>query len=275
MRHYCSVSDDRYLPQLLAMYESLIRHSSVDVTLHVLALNEACAGMLKALNLPGIEIDANLFRQKTDQTWQEFCWSCASQYSDFLLNSLPGVLPDITYLDADLFFFSDPEKVFDQIGERSIAITPHRLIPSKKHLEVNGKYNVGWVTFRNTGAGRECLSNWASMVRNKCSATDGCGDQLYMDSFPNTYGAEVCELGIGVNVAPWNLANWTLTEGPCVDGERVACFHAHEYIHGERMTNYYLRPEDVHYIYEPYIHAVNMAGFRLFQLKTECQWETA
>lgn len=247
----------------------------MEITLHVLALNEACARTLKALDLPGIEIDLNLFRQKQGQTFQEFAWSCASQYSDFLLNSLPGLLPDITYLDADLFFFSDPEKVFKEIGHRSIAITPHRLIPSKKHLEVNGKYNVGWVTFRNTGAGRECLSNWAAMVRNKCSATEGCGDQLYLDSFPNTYGAEVCELGIGINVAPWNVANWKLTKGPRVDGVPIVCFHAHEYVHGERLTNYELRQEDRDLIYREYIYQVGRAKERIAKLNTECQWETA
>lgn len=277
MRNYCTVFDSRYLPQGLAMYESLRKHSSCDITLHVLALDETCARTLRALNLPGIEVDVNIFRPKQGQTWREFCWSCASRYTDYLMNSMfsAAFLQDLTYLDADLFFFSDPEKVFYAIVDRSIAITPHRLIPSKKHLEVNGKYNVGWVTFKNTEPGRSCLAEWAAKVREKCSETEGCGDQKYLDEWPEKYGGEVRELGIGVNVAPWNVGRYYLSEGPTVDNWPVVCYHFHEYIHGQRLTNYELRPEDVQLIYEPYIEAVNRAIEQVSSAHRELEWETA
>jgi hypothetical protein len=270
------------------MYESLRKHSSCDITLHVLALDEDCARTLRTLNLPGIEVDVNIFRPKQGQTHREFCWSMASRYSDWLLNSPFNLMQDLTYLDADLFFFSDPEKVFDGLGKCSIGITPHRLIPSKRHLEVNGRYNVGWVTFLDTRSGRSCLAQWANRVREKCSETEGCGDQLYLNDWPTDYPGEVCELGIGVNVAPWNVANWELTSNEGIvylatprlgdyeyDCVPIVCYHFHEYIHGERLTNYELRDEDRRRIYAPYVEAVNQSIGRVASAKLELQWETA
>lgn len=278
MRHFCTLFDSKYLPQGLALYESLLKHSSEPFTLHILAMDEHCHATLAALRLPE-SIDVYSLSEMPDReltntrTWQEFCWSMASQFTEALMDwEKPELL---SYLDADLFFFSDPSKIFDEIGDRSIAITPHRLIPSKKHLEVNGRYNVGWVTFRNNLSGRSCLSKWARQVRARCSAESGCGDQLYLEEFIPDHGAEVCELGIGVNVAPWNLANFELTEGPCVDGVPITAFHAHEYIHGERLTNYELRQEDRDLIYREYIYQVGRAKERIAKLNTECQWETA
>lgn len=269
------------MPQGLALYESLVRHSSAPFMLHVLAMDRECEQTLKALALPSLEVTAldvfeyhsgiGALNLRQQRTWQEYCWTCASNFAADLTRF---TIEEITYLDADLMMFSDPEMVFMEMGNRSIGITPHRLIPSKKHLEVNGRYNVGWVTFRGN-AGRRCLTDWASDVRNKCSATDGCGDQKYLDEWPEKYGAEVCELGIGVNVAPWNLANWRLTAGPRVDGVNVICFHAHEYLHGQRLTNYELRNEDRALIYVPYINAVNRAIERIAEVSMEKQWETA
>lgn len=284
MRHYCTLFDSKYLPQGLALYESLLKHSSEPFIFHVLPLDENATARLILIKMSNPKRYANLIVKAweyfaalgADRTWQEYCWTCASQMSERILMDEE----EITYLDADLFFFSDPEPVFKEIGPRSIAITPHRLIPSKKHLEVNGKYNVGFVHFKNSDNGQECLSVWAEAVRHKCSATEGCGDQKYLDDFLENYGDDVCELGIGVNVAPWNVANWQLShsrffQAPCVDGVPIVCYHFHEYIHGKRLTNYELREEDRDLIYAPYIEAVKKAIEGIAMFSGESQWETA
>lgn len=196
------------------------------------------------------------------RTWKEFCWTAASCYAEFLLRSQK--MDALTYLDADMMFFSDPQVVFDEIGERSIAITPHRLIPSKKHLERNGLFNVGWVTFKNDEVGRNCLSRWAAQTRERCSADYGCGDQFYLNEWPDLYGKDLCIIqNIGVNAGPWSIGNWKVAEGPCLDGVPLVLYHAHEYIHDKRLTNYDLRPEDIEFIYKPYVAAVEAATERV------------
>lgn len=272
MRHYCSLTDINYLPKLLVMHESLLKHSSEPFTLYVLALDDETVSALIALKPEHVAFNTidhvrGLAESRGDKTWPEFCWSAGSNYAEFLMRA---VGPDaITYLDADLMFFSDPKVIFDEIDERSIAVIPHRFIRSKKHLEANGKFNVSWVTFKNDPIGRECLSTWAWQCREKCSASDGCGDQRYLDQFPIKYGDNLCVVeNIGAGLAPWNLANYNLStrkSTQCLyvdedgEGDRVVFYHYHELRRGTdgvfHLTNYLLRPEDVNLIYVPYMAA--------------------
>lgn len=270
MRHYCTLFDMKYAPQGLALYESLVQHSSEPFKLWILALDQESLRILEALHLSHAEIacgstfewEAGLSDIRKSRTHQEWCWTLASQWCEYLIYR--GLL-EVTYLDADTFFFSDPEPAFEEIGHRSIAITPHRLIPSKKHLEVNGLFNVGFVHFRNTDVGRRCLERWAAQCRAKCSAADGCGDQLYLNAWPGLYGKECCVFeNIGVNAGPWSLANWNVAPGPYLDSTPLICYHAHELdLELGRLTNYELRPEDVALIYEPYLEALRRAKARI------------
>src|SRR6185295_7490482 len=103
---------------------------------------------------------------------------------------------------------------FAEIGEKSIGIVPHRFPPHRKHLEKEvGKFNVSWVTFK-VPVGFKCLEQWAKNCREKCSAKEGCGDQVYLDSWGTDYPGEVCEIqNIGVGVAPWNISQYGVASG--------------------------------------------------------------
>ncbi|HTK88444.1 MAG TPA: hypothetical protein VL329_11945 [Nitrospiraceae bacterium] len=292
MRHYCTLSDINYLPKLLVMYESLKKHWSEDFILYVLALDEETLRALDDLDLQSATgIDIEYFKSEqmpyvSQRTWQEYCWTAASNLCQMLLNQGVQFIDALTYLDADLMFFSDPKVVFDEIGDRSIAVIPHRFIPSKRHLEVNGKFNVSWVTFKNDPIGRECASTWAAQCREKCSATDGCGDQKYLDAWPAKYGHHLCVIEhIGAGLAPWNLANYKpmslhwdgsdqLMIGiPFDNGVRglvpVVFYHYHEFLWTEksvRLTNYKLRNEDIQLIYGPYLEAYKRAQDKIASL---------
>jgi len=277
MRHYCTLFDSKYLPRGLVLYESLREHSSEPFTLWILAMDTACSAALHALvNVSNVNIcdyanDPAVVKCADGRTWQEVCWTQASQLTEQILTAYD--VPEITYLDADMMFFSDPEVIFKEIGRKSIAVIPHRFIPEKKYLEVNGRFNVSWVTFRNTPAGVECLKIWAAQCRKRCSATYGCGDQLYLDEWPDKYGNEVHIIdNIGAGLAPWNLANYHLhwDEYLRVDGQRVVFYHYHEFTELEdgnfRLTNYPLREEDIVLIYEPYLRAYQDVRTRIARL---------
>lgn len=272
MRHYCTLFDSKYLPQGLALYESLKNHSSERFALWVLAMDKECETVLREMQLPCTRIvDREWFERqaqfaiKPAQTWQEYCWACASVFTDHLMRICESdeyeTFEAFTYIDADCYFFSSPEVIFDEIADRSIAVIPHRLAENdqKERLSKNGQFNVSLVHFKNTPVGRECLSTWAAQVRERCSAEVGCGDQKYLDAWPAKYGDELAVIqNIGAGVAPWNLANYTLTEGPKVDGKDVVFYHYHELKRvesGFRWTNYQLRDQDVELIYLPYKNA--------------------
>ncbi len=297
MKHYASLADSKYLPQLLVLYESLKKHSSEEFDLQVLAMDQECFSILSDLYVPNLLVtplraftipnSMTLFGNMSNRTWQEYCWTCASQFTDWCL--LGEAIDSMTNLDADLMFFSDPKVIFDEIGDRSIAVIPHRLAENKDNarLSQNGKFNVSWVTFRNNIVGRECLSTWAAQCRKRCSAEIGCGDQGYLDEWPAKYAEELCVIqNIGAGLAPWNVSSYEVTDaisalteycacgtiephthGPYVDDEPIVFYHYHEFKDYQRLTNYKLRPTDVRIIYVPYIDAVNAANKRIQEIR--------
>lgn len=266
MRHYCALFDSKYLPQGLVLYESLKRHSSEEFTLYVLPMDEECAETLFSMVLPNVqlvlgfhEMYTGMKEARANRSYREYCWSCASCLCEALIEM--GI-DECTYLDADTCFLNNPAPVFEEIGDRSIAITPHQFPdnPEKPRLLKSGIYNVGLIHFKNTDAGRRCLKQWANDVRHRCSAEIGCGDQGYLDFFERDYGSEVCILGHGINAGPWNLMAYEvrLRDRQIYLGESpLIHFHFHEYVHRERLTNYPLRQIDKDLIYAPYVAACN------------------
>lgn len=261
------------MPKGLALYESLIRWSTRDLRLYVLPMDGPTASTLQSLRLPKMEVVnlgtfemlTSVDRIKWSRTPTEYCWTCASNLAYYVMNWREA--PCVTYLDSDLFFFSDPEKIFNLIGPKSIAIVPHRLIPEKRHLIVNGIFNVGWVTFRNDDIGRECLAKWALDCREWCYNRHEDGkfaDQKYLDAWPAKYGDALCILDQPkVGAAPWNIGQHVISDGPTIDGERIIFYHYHELQERKdgtfKLTDYALRHEDILNIYEPYFKAYRRA----------------
>lgn len=302
MRNYATLCDARYLAQALALYESLKKHSSEPFTLFILPMDNECANILAAMVLPNVQMvlgfhesHPGMKEARANRTHQEYCWTCASNLCEALM--LTG-LQEITYLDADLMFFADPKIIFDEIGGNSIGIIPHRFHErDRQRLEPNGIFNVSWVTFRNSVIGCKCLTLWARQCRNWCYYLnrDGkFGDQKFLDEWPLLYGDEVCAIrNIGAGTAPWNIANYTIRDGPhflntnpnltkdepivlkwepavFVDETPLVFYHFHEFRDNNdgtyRLTNWPLRSEDKTLIYAPYVRAVESAKFRLHKL---------
>jgi len=277
MRHYTTLFDSKYLPQGLALYESLKKHSSEPFTLHVLAMDEDClhelyrvAGEDEELSIIPIEsLERSILKGiRETRTHQEFCWTCASQLSEYLLKS---GLPEVTYCDSDIWFMDDPEIVFAEIGERSVGVIPHRFADNadRPRLEKSGRFNVSLVYFKNDATGQACLSKWARQCREQCSAKS-CGDQLHLNDWPEEYGDQCAIINnIGVGVAPWNLSSYKVTadaDGVYVDGTRICMFHFHELRQRPDgkffLSHYRLRQEDKDLIYSQYVSACesSMAG---------------
>jgi len=169
-------------------------------------LTESKLPGLWVYHLDGFEREMSLAAARRQRTWQEYCWTCASNLLRYLVNSSFDYM---TYLDADIMFFSDPESVFLEMDGRSIAITPHRFSTKRQYLLRNGMFNVAWVSVKNDEIGRSCAERWADQCREWCyyRNEDGkFGDQKYLDEWPRLYGNQLHIIeNIGVNLAPWNM----------------------------------------------------------------------
>ncbi len=223
------------------MHASLLRHCD-DFHLYVLALSRECEDALAALepehvtviSLSSVEaFHPELSPAKANRSPIEYVFTLSPAWPLYLFDAF-GHIDQLTYLDGDLWFFSDPSPVFSEIGDSSIAIVPHRFPEDKKSRERFGIYNVGWLTYRRDQSGLECLRWWKQKCIEWCydRVEDGrFADQAYLDDWPDRFAGVAVIRNPGVNLAPWNIASHRLeldgtAAGQClVDGRPLIFFH--------------------------------------------------
>jgi hypothetical protein len=280
--HYCTYFDERYLTRGLALYASMRRYCQ-PFRLYVLCMTVECYRELTALALPDVEALTlenlehdmpDLVATKAKRSAIEYYFTCTSNLISWLFNKHPEI-DVLTYLDADLFFFQNPDFLFASFEKSSVLIVPHRFSPQNRDLLKWGIYNVGWVTFRRDENGLACLDWWRRACLDWChDFVDGdrFADQRYLDVFPQRFSGVQIDGHPGVNLAPWNLGNYQLTEGPdgkpLVDGEPVVFFHFHRF---RQITRFLWRTSHRDYgapldarvrrlLYAPYLEEISAAA---------------
>jgi hypothetical protein len=218
---FCTLFNWRYLPQGIALYWSLERATKGNFTLHVLCIDDHTLAALRSLRLPKVrlipmsEIEDDMLRALREmRSIGEFCWTCTTP---LLIRVLAQQPPDavVAYVDADLWFDADPRAVLDEMGKGSIFIHKHDFAPEHKRMATSaGRFNVGLVAFRNDVEGRSCLERWKIQCMDECvmdPAANKCGDQNYLDEWPERYSSLVISQNPGVGLAPWNVSKHRVT----------------------------------------------------------------
>ena len=241
MYEFCTLFDVNYLPRGLVLYRSLARVCP-SFRLRVFCMDVESERILRRLALPQLKViplaeleahDSELLRVKPTRTQLEYCWTATPAVSRYCLETEPEI-PEITYLDADLMFFSDPAPVFDELGDDSVLIVPHRYAPQwQSYEETSGVYNVQFMTFRRDARGLEALHWWHDRCIEWCyyRLEDGkLGDQKYLDDWPGRFdGVHVLEHP-GGGLAPWNAEQYRIEERAdhvVVDGRPLVFYHYH------------------------------------------------
>lgn len=241
MHYFCTYFDSNYLVRGLTLYRSLIE-SGCKCKLFVLAMDARTLEVLGSLGLEHLEavplgtLEAwapELSEVKDRRSLIEYYFTLSPYLPLYLLQSRLEI-PLITYLDADLYFYSSPEPLFTELGDRSILAIEHRYSPSLKGKEVYGRFNVQYLSFRRSPGGMDCLDRWRAQCHEWCydRPEDGkYGDQKYLDEWPERYRSDlVIARHPGAGVAPWNWAGVPMPwqDGkPCPDGEALIFYHFH------------------------------------------------
>ena len=282
---YCTYFDIAYAPRGRVLIESLRRqgdHSPV----HVLALDAETFDEVSswsdldvhALTLSELE---ETFPQLTsahaDRSRMEYVFTLTPWLTLWAMDQVAeGSF--VTYLDADMAFFSSTSPIYQSLADASVGIVEHRFTWEQGWRRKYGTYNVAWVSFRKDDAGRSCLRWWADQCLAWCRDEVDNGrfaDQGYLDRFPELFsGVSVIDLP-GADVAPWNLRRHAITQstegGVLVDGEPLIFFH----FHGLRLEGNRFHFKHVPYlarttpalrdlVYRPYCEALVRAGKRSF-----------
>lgn len=240
--HFCTYFDRNYLTRGLALYQSLREHCRRPFVLWTLCFDDESLASLGRLDLEGMRLisradfeagDAELAAARANRTAVEYYWTCTPSLPLYILRQDESIKL-ITYLDADLFFFSDPQPIFDEFGQGSILIHGHRYAADHTDFAAtSGIYNVGLLSFRCDTAGLECLHWWRERCNEWCYAhyEDGkLGDQKYLDDWPDRFADVVILENPGAGLAPWNMARYQITKNDGkirVDGGPLIFFHFH------------------------------------------------
>lgn len=237
---FCTLFNRAYLPQGVALYRSLERTAGTDFVLYILCMDDFSADALGRLGLGRARIirlgefeDDALRAARASRTVGEYCWTCTTPLLSYVLDRHPAG-EVVTYVDADIRFFSSPRAILDELGDKSIFIHEHDFGPEYTHFRaVSGRFNVGVVAIRNDPEGRVCVERWKAQCLADCSldpAAGRCGDQNYLDEWPDRYRRLVISAHPGVGLGPWNIGKHRLAadrDGLLVDDLPVVFYHYH------------------------------------------------
>jgi hypothetical protein len=274
MNYYVTLFDSNYLTRGLVMYRSLLRHAG-EFHLWIICFDDLAHQLLQQLNLEKVTLvsllefeDSELLKIKPQRTQREYCWTCTPSTLLYVLNTEPHV-DTITYLDADLMFFSSPEPIFTEAKNASILLTEHRYLPEYDQSATSGIYNVQFMMFRRNIEGLNALKWWRDRCIEWCYArceNGKFGDQKYLDDWKERFpGVHIVE-HLGSGLAPWNAAQYNLTkkgENIFVEEYPLIFYHFHALkIHPFKigyLSNYPLKPELCEWVYYPYYQQLNQS----------------
>lgn len=240
MRYYCTLFDRNYLSRGLALHGSLVRHGG-DFRLFILCLDSPTFNALSALALPHVELipvktledwDRELQAVRSNRSAPEYYFTCKPVLLRYVFANF-GEVDRVTYLDSDLYFFSDPGAAEKECVASAIALTSHRFPPRLAHFKRFGEFNAGWVGVSAVAEGRRFLEWWRARCIEWCRMAveeTRFGDQKYLDQVPGLFRNVVSISHPGVNAAPWNIDGLRVdasATGIDIAGCPLIAFHFH------------------------------------------------
>lgn len=279
MLYFATLFDKNYLTRGLALYNSMQEHIE-SFTLYILALDQDVVEYIKNKNTPYLKVlklsniekkYPELVKAKNNRSIVEYYFTLSPVLPLYMLETFPEI-DFITTLDADIFFFNNPKIIFDDFKDYSILITKHDFTDELKDLEIYGKYNVSFQSFRRDREGFECLKKWKKQCIDWCyDSLEGekFADQKYLDTWTTDY-KNVFELtGKGAGIAPWNISKYKILKKDkeiYCDNNKLIFYHFHglRYV-TKNIIKHELSPYKTritkgirNYIYKKYIKKISL-----------------
>lgn len=264
--HFVTIFDFTFSPQGLALHASLRTHHP-NAILWVICMDEPVLELISSLaddslrpiDVASIETE-ELKRLRIERSHGEYCWTLTPTAPAAVFD-LDLTVSRVTYVDADLYFLSNPSPVLDELetSGKSVLITEHGFDPAYDRSATNGRYCVQFITFVRDSSDVVRLS-WEKQCRNWCfdRSEDGkFGDQKYLDDWPTTFSSYVhVYQKLGAFQAPWNAKRFPASEAVAWHFQGLRLIGNGRVL----MQRGYDIPEAVERnIYEPYLR--ELSGF--------------
>lgn len=274
MYNYCTLFDSNYLTRGLAMYDSLKANAKY-FHLYIFAFDDDCYEILKKLNLTNVTLialsefeDIELLKVKKERTLGEYCWTCTPSVIKYSIEQYG--LDSCTYIDSDIYFFSDPSVLIEEMGNNSILLTKHNYTPKYDQSTTSGIYCVQFMTFKNDDIGMNALNWWRNACIKWCYAKyeDGkFGDQKYLDDWTVRFDNVHILQNLGGGIAPWNVQQYNISD----EDFEIIFYHFHglKFLKYDKLDlgNYSLTNDVIKLVYVPYITHVEDINIKIKLLK--------
>ena len=191
MNNYCTYFDKNYLSKFLVLRKSIKKFKKKNI-FYVLCLDEIVEKFFLKNNFKDI-IPISLFKlenkykalsnAKKNRSLIEYYFTL----SPFLPRYINEILKvkKVSYLDSDLYFFRNPDKLIRQDDDSSVILI------KQESKRIYGTFNVGWIIFNfNYNETENIVNEWCRQCINLCSdfpdpSIDAYAEQKYLDSWPN------------------------------------------------------------------------------------------
>ncbi|MBS5949005.1 MAG: hypothetical protein KIC47_01600 [Clostridium sp.] len=292
--HLSMILSESNLFKLIPMYVSLENCCS-DFKLCILCMNDSVYNILNKIGFKNIilvqlkDIEENnhdLLIAKSNRIFHEYCWTLKPIFLYYVINKYDDA-KYYAHVDADLFFYSNLDYIFNENSEASIFLIDHRNSDEFKHYyELSGLYNTGFVGFKNNDEARVAVKLWGDRCLKKCTVeydtvNKTFGDQRYVEDWPNIFQNVHIVNSIGANAALWNIKNYKAYKKNNIvylDESPLLFYHfSGIIILGEREFDlcpyYHIEDENlINYIYDPYIRWLSES---IKNVKKEFPWFNA
>lgn len=275
MEHFVTFFNQSYLPQGIALHNSMRRHLS-NYCLWVLCADDTTFQVLTKLKLENIKLlllsnleTRELKEAKKNRNAKEYIWTLSPFAPRFVFESDDSI-NRVTYVDADLWFCKNPAKIFKEFERsgKSIMITDHAYAPEYDNSQIAGRFCVQFMIF--TRSGEVVRQWWEDRCLEWCHEyyEEGkLGDQRYLDDWPERFESHVHILeDKELMLAPWNATRFPF--GNCIawhfHGLRIAVQKTKYYAQSD---NYIIPPPTYRNIYVPYIKDLGEAIKKLQALE--------
>jgi hypothetical protein len=264
--HYVTMMDSNFLPQGLALYESMANHIE-QFALWILCLDDKVAKALQRLRknnlrlIPLCQVEtAEFLKVKKQRSLREYCWTLKPITPKTVFDQDLSVRR-VTYLDADMWFFRSPDDIFNEfeLSGKSVLITDHAFDAENDRSQTSGRYCAQLLIFvRNRS--EHVRQWWEERCLEWCFARSEKGlfaDQKYLDKWPSLFSRDVHVLQqLDLLLGPWNAQHFS--------SSRAIAWHFHglRLLEGgtiELHPGYSLPREVESCVYSPYLQSLRQA----------------
>ena len=131
-RAYVTYFDGRYVARAVAMLKSLHRHDPA-AEVFALCFDDLAARLVRALGDNAVTVVS----PQAVRAFEPRIAACQDRERAAFYATHKPILPlyvfdqrpdlgSITHIDADMRFFANPSPLFEEVGDASVAVSPHR-----------------------------------------------------------------------------------------------------------------------------------------------------